>query len=607
MKKVISLVILSCALVAFQNCARLESANYSSETDVVDNAALGRSIYKAECAQCHNSLEKSAKAGKPPKQIIWALKNVPEMTYIKLSELEIRAVSEALKVDDSICEIQDLPGHTPASRISHTEYERSVNYLFGTNTKWTSGFSSDNSAGLFDNEIFSKNTNPQLIKSYFETSKTIVDSVFADANTRAKLMICNASGGSTCASSIVNKIARLAFKRALTNEDKTILLAPYLTGVSLGFNFNDSLKAALRAVLINPEFIFKIYKTSTLPVRDLDSYELASRLSYFIWGSLPDDSLLAKAESNEILKTAVLDQEVRRLLDDSKSEYIIESFGRQWLGLDKIHESSKQPDPALFPNFTPQLKQDLITETMTFVRNFVREDKSPLDLVLADYTYLNQRLSSHYGFTFNLGQNFTKVTLPPQRSGVLTHGSILTMTSNPDETSIVNRGSWALKRLLCSEPPPDAPPGVSTEIPNIEGLSLRERLQVHRDKPACASCHSVMDPLGFSFENFGPTGVARTRWSDGFNIDATGSLPDGSSFDGVHELALRITENQEFQKCFSEHLMTFAVGRQISANDRCTVNRIGKRDISSTSKFSDLVRSIVYSDPFKRYQNEEVE
>lgn len=573
----------------------------------VGNKLQGQQIYQAKCASCHNPIETSTKIAKNPTNIKWGLENVPNMRNLNLSEAEILAVAEALKVDLEICEAQDRPGHVPSNRLAHNEYVRAVNDLFGLNGNWSSSFTSDNYAGFYDNEAFSKDTDQVLTESYFEASKTITNALFANATAKQSLMICSSSQGATCARSILQKVGRIAFRRPLSTTDLNNIVLPFTKGISLGYNFDDSLKAALRSILINPEFLFKIHKKTNQSIRNLDAFELASRLSFFIWGSLPDDQLLRHAESGQLLQPATLNQEITRLLSHQKSKTLVNSFMWQWLNLNKIYEAGKQPNTNLYPDFTTQLRTDMINETVTFLTKLLEEDKTPLDIVTGRYTYVNERLNNYYSFPGQVtGSSFVRTNLPANRSGILTHGTILTMTSNPDETSIVNRGSWALERLLCLEPPPDAPADVSTEIPNVAGLSLRERLEVHRDKPSCKSCHSVMDPLGFAFENFGATGKFRESWKDGFRVDATGELPDGSRFDGVHELALRISSNGDFQRCMTEQLLSYATARQMGLNDTCTVNRIGKRDISSTSKFSDLVKSVVNSDPFKRYQDQEV-
>jgi hypothetical protein len=611
LKQWITIVFVISIPLVYQSCDGLqgfqahEAADLSSVTSALEQ---GKILYQTNCQSCHQPLANSVKLSRTPDQIRWALTNVPQMGAIKLSDAQVRLISEALKTNLSICEVQEKPGHIPTSRLSHNEYNRAVNHLFAISGNWTASFTSENAAGLFENEAFAKQTNSLLTAAYFNVSKQIVDTVFANATAKSKLITCGTVTGEACANLVTSKIARLAFRRNLESTEASELLAPYRLAITNGRSFDESLKASLRAILINPNFLFKVHSATAQNIRELTNYELASRLAFFIWGSIPDDALLNAAARSDFKNTDILKAQLARMLADPRSDYLVEGFAHQWLGLDKIYDSSKQPDPTLFPQYTPELRDDMIAETKTFVRNLIRDEKSPLDIIRANYSYMNQRLATHYGLpTTGLTTNFSRVSLDANRTGLLTHASIMRMTSNPNDTSIVNRGIWIMERIICEQPPGDPPPEVDTIIPDDPNFSVRQRLEQHRSSPACMSCHAVMDPIGYGFEKYGPLGQFRTTWSDGFTVDASGSLPDGSKFVGAPELATKVESNRSFQTCFTKHMLSFATTRQMGLNDKCTINRIGTRDIALDSKFSDYLLKIILSDPFLRYQNQEVQ
>jgi len=364
-------------------------------------------------------------------------------------------------------------------------------------------------------------------------------------------------------------------------------------------------------MLVSPHFLFRIErglpatKTEAGPAtgadaaRPISEHELASRLSYFIWSSMPDDALLRCADQGILRQPEVLAAQVQRMLKDSKSRALVENFGGQWLELRKL-ESAK-PDKGRFPSFDDYLLMSMRRETELFFENIVRQDLSILDFVDGNYTFLNERLAQLYKIPGISGPEFRKVDLTGvERSGVLTQASVLTVSSYATRTSPVLRGKWILENFLNAPPPPPPP-----DVPNLDetqigqSASLREQLEQHRQNPTCASCHARMDPLGFGLENFDAIGAWRTQ--DGkFPIDASGTLPDGRSFKGPQELkAILRADRAAFAEGLTEKLLIYALGRGLERYDRPTVKKITNRLAAENYRFSSLVLEIVKSLPFQ--------
>jgi len=342
-------------------------------------------------------------------------------------------------------------------------------------------------------------------------------------------------------------------------------------------------------------------KANPTASRNLNGYELATRLSYFLWSSMPDDRLMALAADGSLSKPAVLEQEVRRMLRDPKAKALADNFASQWLTLRKL--AIINPDAKQFPNYTKEFRDSMATETKSFFNAIVSEDRSVLDFIDGKFTFVNGLLAKHYGIPNVVGNEFRKVSLVgTERGGVLTQASVLTVTSNPTRTSPTKRGRWVLEQIL-GTPPPPPPPGADVlkdEGKTITAKTLRERMIQHRQDPSCASCHSKMDPLGFGLENFDPIGGWRTMEGE-IPVDATGELPDGTKFNGPTQLkALLMKEKDLFVKSLSEKLLTYALGRGIDLSDKCHIDTIAKQTAKSGYKFSAMINAIVNSDPFKK-------
>ena len=408
----------------------------------------------------------------------------------------------------------------------------------------------------------------------------------------------------TCATAIVASLARRAYRRPVTFGDIEQLTGFYREGYAEG-GFEAGVETALRALLTSPEFLFRIERDpagveagTAYRVSDL---ELASRLSFFLWSSLPDDELIDAAAAGRLREADVLQAQVRRMLADPRAETLTTNFASQWLHLRNL--DAVRPDARAFPDFDDNLRQGFRTETELLFRSVVEEDRSVADLLTADYTFLNERVAAHYGVPGIYGDHFRRVALPADspRAGLLGHGSILTVTSYATRTSPVLRGKWILENLLGTPPPPppsNVPPleesGSSTDV-----LSMRERMVAHRRNPACAVCHRIMDPAGLSMENFDAIG----RWRDaesGAAIDASGSLPGGEPFDGVAGLRRSLLDRPEvFVGTATEKLLIYALGRGIEHADGPAVRAIVDAASGDDYRFSSLILGIVQSPPFQ--------
>lgn len=404
------------------------------------------------------------------------------------------------------------------------------------------------------------------------------------------------------AHAMVADLARRAYRRPVTKPEVDELLRFVELAQKDGEPFEEGLAFALTRMLVSPQFLFRMERNpppeATGPV-PLSPHELATRLSYFLWSSMPDDELMRLADENKLAEPAVLEAQVRRMLQDPKAFALVENFGGQWLQFRALE--SHTVERKAFQHFTEYTKLSMQRETEKFFEHIMREDRSVLEFVTADYSFLNQRLADYYGIPGVEGPEFRKVTLPPEsrRRGVLTHASVLTVSSYSNRTSPVLRGKYILENILNSAPPPP-PPDVPSLEDDVAGVSksLRESLEAHRAKPVCASCHVRMDPLGFGLENFDPVGRWREK-AGKFDIDASGALPDGRTFSGPMELsAILATDQEDFVECITDKLLTYALGRGLTISDRASVRRIAAQVAASDHRFSSLVLGIVNSPQF---------
>ena len=407
-----------------------------------------------------------------------------------------------------------------------------------------------------------------------------------------------------CAEQILSTLTRRAYRRPITPNDLERPLEFFRQGRE-NSGFDAGIELALSAVLVSPEFLFRVERdpanVATSEAYRLNDVELASRLSFFLWSSIPDDQLLDTAIAGKLREPEVLEAQVRRMLADERSSTLVTNFASQWLYLRNL--TAIRPDMRLFPDFDDNLRQAFRQETELFFESILREDRSVLDLLKADYTFLNERLARHYGVPDVYGSRFRRVDLPDDvmRGGLLRHGSVLTVTSYATRTSPVIRGKWILDNIL-GVPPPAPPPNVPTLEESVvlsKNLSVRERLSQHRANPVCAGCHQLMDPVGFALENYDAVGRWRGVEADK-PIDSSGGLPDGSEFDGIEGIEDAILARPEiFAGVLAEKLLTYGLGRGVEHYDAPAIREVVREAKADNFRFSTLILGITKSTPFQ--------
>ena len=426
---------------------------------------------------------------------------------------------------------------------------------------------------------------------------------------RDRIFVCRpASGGAddeaACAREIFSTLARRAYRRPVTERDLAVLLDFYAQGRADG-GFEAGVELGLRRLLASPEFLFRVERDPAdaapgTPYRVPD-VELASRLSFFLWSSIPDDELLDLAAAGTLHRPEVLEAQTRRMLGDPRAEALVENFAGQWLYLRNVRALT--PDEDRFPDFGEALRRSFQRETELFFGSVLREDRSVLDFLTADYTFVNERLARHYGLPNVYGSHFRRVTLPgASRRGLLGQGSILAATAYPTRTSPVLRGKWVLENLL-GTPPPLPPP----DVPSLEettgdgaALSMREAMEQHRANPVCASCHRLMDPPGFALEQFDAVGRYRTRNEANTPIDASGVLPDGTAFEGAAGLRDALLGRPDlFVTTLTEKLLIYALGRGVEHHDAPAIRAITREAAADGHRFSSLILGVIKSPPFQ--------
>ena len=516
------------------------------------------------------------------------------------------------------------PGRITIRRLNRAEYNNTIRDLMGIDFQPAGDFPADDSGYGFDNIGDVLSLSPVLMEKYLGAAEKIVIAAFGDsdstnrtapsalAHTNAayqRIMICEPGEGPAlvCARKIITSFATRAFRRPITAQEQERLLSLFDAMAARGDSFDTAIKLVVEAVLVSPQFLFRgdvqTEPNNPKAIHPVDEYALASRLSYFLWSSMPDEKLFAQAARRSLRRN--LESEITRMLKEPKARALVENFAGQWLQLRNLKLVS--PAQKKFPLFDESLRAAMEQETDLFFESICRENRSLMDFIGADYTFLNGKLAHLYGIDGVEGDQFRRVTLKGnQRGGLLTQASILTITSNPTRTSPVKRGKWVLENIL-GAPPPPPPPNVPELKEGKEALTgpLRHRMEQHRSDPNCSTCHARMDPIGFGFENFDAIGAWREREGD-FDIDASGKLQTGESFNGPAELkALLLKEKRDdFIRCLTEKMLTYALGRGLEYCDKCAVERITKNLAKDHYKFSTLILEVVKSAPFQMRRGE---
>ena len=425
---------------------------------------------------------------------------------------------------------------------------------------------------------------------------------------REKVFICmpgNSTEESPCASRILANLTRQAYRRPVTADDVAPFMQLYEQGRDEYGSFDAGIQLALEGLLVSTELLFRIERAprdiEQNEVYALNDIQLASRLSFFLWSSIPDEELLVLAEQGRLSEPSVLERQVRRMLADEKSMALVDDFADQWLLLRNLPQLHKNQD--VFPDFDETLREALYQEVKLFVGSIFHEDRPILDLLRADYTYLNERLARHYGIEDVYGNRFRRVTLTdPNHKGLLARAGIMAITSYPNRNSTVIRGKWVLENILAAPPPPppaDVPPLEATKAREGEVLTLREKMEIHPANPACAVCHNQMDPIGFGLQNYNAIGKWQTE-EEGKLIDASGRLPNGTEFEGPAQLQQALLRKPDvITSAFTQKLMTYALGRPVAYYDMPAVREIVRNATNEDYRFSSIVLGIVNSLPFK--------
>ncbi|MBL8892885.1 MAG: DUF1592 domain-containing protein [Planctomycetaceae bacterium] len=505
------------------------------------------------------------------------------------------------------------PGRVTVRRLNRAEYNNTIRDLTGLELRLADSFPSDDVGNGFDNIGDVLTLPPILMEKYLESAQRIADEVLKNPDAFARVFPLkpkdpqNLEEAALVAFQNANNFAARAFRRPVTEDEATRLRGLMTRAWEADVAPPEIMGTVITAVLASPNFLYRVEDDAASAavdgVRPLNDYELATRLAYFLWSSMPDETLFELARRGELRTSDQLAAQVPRMLADPKARALVDNFAGQWLQLRDLDNLS--PDPDLFKGFDDELRRAMRRETELVFWRIVSENRSVLELLDADYTYVNSRLARHYGLEENpsianhADDGWKLVPAIGMRRGILMHSSILLLTSNPTRTSPVKRGKWILDNLL-AEPPPPAPPNVPELGEGQEALgSLRQRMEQHRADPNCAVCHTKMDALGFGLENFDVIGAWRE--SDGAEkIDSTGELPGGKSFQNPVELVQILTEDKskEFVRCMTSKLLTFSLGRGLGVTDRVHVRRISEQVQADQHRFHTMVQAIVTSPPF---------
>ena len=571
---------------------------------ILDRAILTEDRHKPQVRRFEARGMQASGGGAPEGDLLVFFANGEAVQTVEVAQegkylLRLRAAGDqagseparmSLKVDERPIRIIDVPVVRKEAKV----YEEKVDLRPGPR-KVTIAFTND----YYNPEARPKERDRNLILDYLELVGPVDLKLPDPPESHRRIFFAKPGLSLTkrqAAAEIVGCFARLAFRRPPTPSELERLVSLYDLAEKQGDSFESAVKLPLQAVLVSPHFLFRIERSSGR----LSDHELASRLSYFLWSTMPDAELFDAAEKGRLQDPAAYEAQVRRMLKDPKARSLAENFAIQWLQLRRLE--TQAPDPKRFPAWDEKLRAAMHDEAVLLFDEVVREDRSVLELLGATYSYLNERLASHYGIEGVKGPEMRRVELSdPRRGGVLTMGAVLTVTSNPTRTAAVKRGKWVLETILGTPPPPPLPDAgeLKDETEEDRKLSLRQRLEKHRADPSCANCHKRMDPIGFAFENYDAIGAWRDR--DGPHpIETASSLPDGSSFQGPVELkALLLSRREDFVRCLTEKMATYALGRGVEYYDASAVKGIRSALAAQGYRFSTLVMEIARSYPFQ--------
>lgn len=501
------------------------------------------------------------------------------------------------------------PGKPVTRRLNRAEYDNTILELTGLDLRLSEGFSPDASSYGFDNLGEALAMSPVLVEQYHEAARKVVAEIARSPEARKRVFAAALSrelSEREAARKTIERFTLKAFRRPPEPAMIDRLLGLYDKARARGEAHDGAVRPMLVAVLISPRFLMRIEaaRPDVQGPYPVDDYDLASRLSYFLWSGPPDDELLELAARGALGKTEALEAQARRMLRDPRARALAQNFLGQWLQLRNL--AAHKPDPKYFPEFTDTLRAAMQGEMELFLGEIVREDRPVTDLVDADYTYANEELARHYGLEGVKGPEMRRVPLPDKRrGGALTSAAVLTLLSDPERTNVPRRGNYVAGTILGAPPPPPPPDVPALEESKVEGKpqTLRQLLEVHRRNPECASCHAKIDPLGFALDNYDGIG----RWRDregGVPVDASGTLPSGRKFKGPVELkGILLARRDDFVRTITENMLIYALGRGLELEDECVVRDVLKAAPAEGYRFSSVVLTIVKSQPFRYRRN----
>ncbi len=501
------------------------------------------------------------------------------------------------------------PGRPAVRRLNRVEYDNSIRDLFGLDLSPGETFSPDGSSYGFDTIADALSIAPVQVEQYYDAAGKVLDAVFNDRKAMAAVFIKQTGPGvdaRMAAREVIAAFAARAYRKPVPVDHLEQLLGIYDAAISAKRPFTLSVRAVMHAVLISPRFLIRIEEqdAKATAAYHVASYDMASRLSYFLWSSPPDAELLKLASENRLQDASVIEAQARRMLKDPKSRALAENYTGQWLQLRNL--SDHQPDAKTFPQFTPTLRTAMQEEAYLFISELIRNDRPVMDLIDANYTFLNEELAKHYGIDGVKGERMQRVALTDRRrGGVVTMGAVLTITADPARTNIPRRGNYVMGTILGVPPPPPPPdvPQLAAAKADTKGKTLRQLLELHRSNPECASCHAKTDPLGFGLENYDAIGHWRDQ-EEGQPIDATGILPSGERFNGPLEMKkILLDRKQAFARALTESMLIYALGRGLQRDDECVVKDALAALEKDGWRMSSLVTTIVRSYPFTHRRN----
>jgi hypothetical protein len=586
-----------------------------------------RTLLNKNCYRCHNEEKKKGNINlqrdENPRMIfenpkVWTTaiealegKAMPPKKENQPSEADRKLLIDFLKktLNSLDCEHPRDPGKPAVRRLNRTEYDNSIEDLIGLDLNLSDNFSPDASSYGFDNIGDALALSPVLVEQYHEASRKVLAELVDKKATHPdayKKVFFAPGGDKGAARQIVERFATRAFRRPADPAFIDRLLGIYDKARAKGLDHEAAIRPMLTAVLISPRFLLRI-ESARPDVKGpypIDDYDLATRLSYFLWSSPPDDQLLSLAAKGALGTPEMLEKQARRMLADPRSQALVDNFMGQWLQLRGL--ATHAPDAKKFPQFTATLRSSMKTELSLFLGEIVRKDRPLTELIDSDYTYVNEELARHYGIDGVKGPELRRVALKDhRRGGVITSAAVLMLQSDPERNNVPRRGNYIAASILGTPPPPPPP-----DIPALEDSkkagkeqTLRQLLDLHRTKPECFTCHSRIDPLGFSLENFDAIG----RWRDseaGLPVDASGVLPDGKTFAGPVELKqILISRKDEFTRTLTTNMLIYALGRGLQREDDCVVRAAQDAALKNEYRFSSLVVTVVQSFPFRNRRN----